>query len=153
MSSAKKLRVLLVDDEIDIRTLIGLNLGLSGIDFGEASDGIEALEKIRAGGWDACLLDLMMPKSDGFSVLKALTEEGRTDEIAIIVLSARNAPSSAVQALELGAHAHLAKPFSPGAVAQIVEELAGMSPDQREARRVEALARAGTLERLGMPTV
>lgn len=145
--------MLLVDDEEDIRTVIGLNLGLSGLDFGEAADGTEALAKIRDGGWDACLLDLMMPKIDGFSVLSALSDEGLTRDLAILVLSAKHTPSAALKALKLGAHAHLAKPFSPNAVAQMIEELAAMSPEEREARRIGAVERAETLERLGMPSV
>lgn len=153
MSPAHRLRVLLVDDEEDIRTVIGLNLGLSGIDFGEASDGTEALAKIRDGGWDACLLDLMMPKIDGFSVLEALSREELTQTLAVLVLSARHAPSAALKALKLGAHAHLAKPFSPNAVGHMIEELAAMSSEEREVRRIEAVQRAETLERLGMPSV
>lgn len=153
MSPTPHLRVLLVDDEEDIRTVIGLNLGLSGLDFGEAADGTEALAKIRDGGWDACLLDLMMPKIDGFSVLAALSDEGLTHDLAILVLSAKHTPSAALKALKLGAHAHLAKPFSPNAVAHMIEELAAMSPEEREARRIGAVERAETLERLGMPSV
>jgi CheY-like chemotaxis protein len=151
--SAKRLKVLIADDESDIRTVVGLNLGLAGIDFGEASDGEETLARLRTERWDACLLDLMMPEIDGFDVLQALSEEHRTGDLALIVLSARNAPSAALRALELGAHAHLAKPFSPNAVAQTIEELAAMTADEREALRLTALRRATTLQRLGMPSV
>lgn len=152
MARAKH-RVLVVDDEGDIRVIVGLNLGLAGLEFGEASNGSEALEILRAGDWDACILDLSMPEIDGFGVLDALREDGTIDDLAVIVLSAKGAPSIAIEAMRKGAHAHLTKPFSPAAVAQIVEELIGLSPDERRARRDDMIERAGTLDRLGMRTV
>ena len=150
---SKQQRVLVVDDEGDIRVIVGLNLDLAGMEFGEATDGAEALEFLRTGDWDACILDLAMPDVDGFDVLKKLRDEGITDEIAVIVLSAKGSPSVAIEALELGAHAHLTKPFSPAAVAQAVQELIGLTPEERRQRRSEMIERAGNLSRLGMRTV
>jgi DNA-binding response OmpR family regulator len=146
-------RVLVVDDEGDIRVIVGLNLGLAGMEFGEARDGGEALEFLRTGNWDACILDLAMPNVDGFDVLRSLSEEGIVDRIAVIVLSAKGTPAVAIEAMQLGAHAHLTKPFSPAAVAQTVEELIALSPEERRKRREEAIDRAGTLSRLGVGTV
>lgn len=151
--SQRKQRVLVVDDEGDIRVIVGLNLGLAGMEFGEASDGSEALEYLRTGEWDACILDLAMPEVDGFGVLKSLRDEGIVDDLAVIVLSAKGSPTVAIEAMELGAHAHLTKPFSPAAVAQAVEELIELTPDQRRERRREMIERAGTLSRLGLRTV
>lgn len=148
-----KRRVLVVDDEGDIRVIVGLNLGLAGLEFGEAANGHEALEILRAGGWDACILDLSMPEMDGFDVLDALRTEGILDELAVIVLSAKGAPAVAIEAMQRGAHAHLTKPFSPAAVAQIVDELIDLTPAQRGARRDGMIERAGTLDRLGLRTV
>ncbi len=145
-------RVLICDDEPDIRTVVGLNLRLVGMDFGEAADGNELLETFDKGQWDALVLDLMMPNSDGFEVLERLKAREESD-LTIIVLSAHHSPPAAIKALQLGAHAHLTKPFSPVAVAQMLDELIGMTPAQREARRLDAIERATTLERIGMPTV
>lgn len=153
MIRPKQHRVLVVDDEGDIRQIVGLNLDLAGMEFGEARDGREALECLRSGDWDACILDLSMPEVDGFEVLKALNEEGVIDHLAVIVLSAKGAPSVAIEALQLGAHAHLTKPFSPAAVAQAVEELIALTPDERRERRQEMIDRAGALGRLGLRTV
>ena len=146
------LRVLVVDDEEDMRTVVGLNLSLSGMEYGEAGNGEEAIEALASGDWDACILDLMMPRSDGFAVLEHLAENPEED-LAVVVLSAEGSPTSAVRALELGAHAHLTKPFSPGAVAHMLTELIGLSPEERSARREESLTRATELGRLGVPTV
>lgn len=142
----------MIDDESDIRTVVGLNLGLAGLDFGEASDGEEGLRILEDSQWDACILDLMMPTTDGLDVLRRL-KPATKESLAIVVLSAKGSPASAIEALMLGAHAHLTKPFSPGAVAQVVEDLISIDPKEREARRLDAIARAGQLQRLGIPTV
>ena len=146
-------RILVVDDEPDIRTVVGLNLRLEGMEFGEAANGQEALEMLRHGHWDALLLDLMMPGMDGFEVLSRLGPDGLLDDLTVVVLSAQGTPTAAMTALDLGAHLHVTKPFSARAVARAMDELISMSPEEREERRFEGIRRAGTLERLGMPTV
>jgi two-component system, OmpR family, response regulator ResD len=151
--TADRRRVLVVDDEGDIRTIVGLNLTLNGMEFGEAPNGEEAMEMIHDGDWDACVLDLAMPKADGYTVLKELTSTGEINDLVVVVLSARGAPAAAIKAMEMGAHAHLTKPFSPAAVAKIIEELIQLPPEEREERRTKMIERAGALERLGVPTV
>ena len=151
--SNKLRRVLVVDDEGDIRTIVGLNLGLNGMEFGEARDGEEAIATLLHDDWDAAILDLAMPGADGFDVLHALSERNKQDEIVLVVLSARGDPSTAIDALTAGAHAHLTKPFSPGAVAQLVQELMELSPAERADRRTEMMTRATTLDRLGVEKV
>lgn len=146
-------RVLVVDDEPDIRLIVGLNLSLLGMEFGEASNGSEAVDMLRSGEWDACVLDLAMPKVDGFTALKQLSSSGALEDLVVVVLSARGTPAAAIKAMQLGAHAHLTKPFSPAAVAQTVRELVEATAEERSARRANMLERAGTLERLGVPTV
>ena len=150
---SKPQRVLVVDDEPDIRTIVGLNLSLSGIEYGEAINGVEAVEMLEGHDFDGCILDLAMPVADGFATLKRLGPTGLLDEIAVVVLSAEGSPTSALHALRLGAHAHLTKPFSPGAVATIMQELLGLTPQERDDRRLRMIERAGTIERLGMSQV
>jgi two-component system response regulator ResD len=151
--SGEPARVLVVDDDADIRTIVGLNLGLAGMDIGEASNGQEALEKLSTAEWDACVLDLAMPQTDGITALKALRDEGRLADLVVVVLSATSLPARAIEGLAIGAHAHLTKPFSPAAVAGIIQELIDLSPAEREERRRAMLARASEMERLGMTTV
>ena len=146
-------RVLVCDDDDDIRMVVGLNLGLAGMDYVEASGGEEALEFLRAQTWDALVLDLMMPETDGLAVLQAMKAESLTKNTAVVVLSGEGSPVMAIEAMKIGAHSYLTKPFSPIAVAQALEELIEMTPGQREDRRREAIERAGTLERLGLPSV
>jgi two-component system, OmpR family, response regulator ResD len=146
-------RVLVVDDESDIRLIVGLNVELAGMQFGQAANGTEAIEMLRTGEWDGCILDLAMPKTDGYTVLKELSDDGTLKKVAVVVLSARGTPQAAMEALEAGAHAHLTKPFSPGAVAKTIQELIEVTPEERDERRRRMLEHASSLDRLGMPTV
>lgn len=149
----KVARILVVDDEPDIRMVVGLNLRLAGMEFGEAKDGAQALEMLKTGEWDACLLDLMMPGTDGYGVLRGLREAGLLDKVTVIVLSAKGTPAAALSALELGAHTYLIKPFSAQAISQTIHELIELSPEEREERRATSIKRASDLARLGVPTV
>ncbi len=146
-------RVLVVDDDADIRTIVGLNLGLAGMQTGEACNGAEAVEMLGTGDWDACILDLAMPKTDGMTALHQLKEKGILDKLVVVILSATSSPARAIQGMKVGAHAHLTKPFSPAAVATLVQELIDLGPEDRTKRRMELLDRAGELERLGILTV
>ena len=146
-------RVLVVDDDPDIRTIVGLNLSLAGMTTGEASNGAEALDQLTPGAWDAVILDLAMPRTDGMTALRQLREDKRLDDLVVIVLSATSSPARAIEGLQLGAHAHLTKPFSPAAVANIVQELIDLTPEERSDRRKAMLQRAAELARLGMSTV
>lgn len=146
-------RVLVVDDDPDIRTIVGLNLGLAGLETGEASNGQEALEMLGTEDWDACVLDLAMPKTDGMAVLRELKSRPGLSPLVIVVLSATSSPARAIEGMKLGAHAHLTKPFSPAAVATLLQELIDLTPEERDRRRTGFLERAGELERLGIDTV
>ena len=146
-------RVLVVDDDPDIRTIVGLNLTLAGMDIGEAANGQEALELLGSGEWDACILDLAMPQTDGMTALRELRKADRLDDLVVVVLSATSTPARAIEGMEIGAHAHLTKPFSPAAVAGIVQELIDLPREERNARRKSMLERANEMERLGMTTV
>ena len=146
-------RVLVVDDDPDIRTIVGLNLTLAGMEIGEASNGQEALDQLEDGGWDACILDLAMPQTDGMTALRELRKADRLNELVVVVLSATSTPARAIEGMEIGAHAHLTKPFSPAAVAGIVQELIAMTNDERDERRRSMLERATQMERLGITPV
>ncbi|MGH2806822.1 MAG: response regulator [Actinomycetota bacterium] len=146
-------RVLVIDDEPDIRMIVGMNLTLAGMEFAEAEDGRVAIEKLSGESWDGCILDLAMPEADGFEVLKAMQKMDLIDRMGILVLSANGAPTTAIEAMDLGAHTHLAKPFAPASVAQAMRELIELTPEQRIERREEMKERAGNLDRLGVNTV
>ena len=113
--------ILIADDENEIRSLLRLYLENEGYEVGEAADGEEALQKIAGGDYHLCLLDIMMPKIDGFHVLKKLRE---TSNIPVIIISAKDADPEKILGLDLGADDYIVKPFNPlEAVARVRSNL------------------------------
>jgi DNA-binding response OmpR family regulator len=106
---AKKTTVLAADDDPQLLRLVTRNLELEGYDVLAASDGQQALEQIEARAPDLILLDVMMPKLDGFSVLERVRE---FSAVPTIILTARGQDSDKVRGLDLGADDYLTKPFS-----------------------------------------
>ncbi|MDN5343965.1 MAG: two-component system, OmpR family, alkaline phosphatase synthesis response regulator PhoP [Clostridia bacterium] len=103
-------RVLIVDDEPAILELVAFNLEQAGYATSTASDGAEALEKVAAEKPDLVILDVMLPKVDGFEVCRSIRARGNTP---ILMLTARKEEVDRVLGLELGADDYLTKPFSP----------------------------------------
>jgi sigma-B regulation protein RsbU (phosphoserine phosphatase) len=105
----------LVVDDIDVnRQLLIRRLSRMGITrVVEASDGAQALAALARDRFDLVLLDLMMPVLNGYEVLERLNDQGRTSELAIIVLSALNEIDSVARCIELGAEDFVFKPFNP----------------------------------------
>jgi DNA-binding NtrC family response regulator len=105
--------VLVVDDERGIRRALEGLLRELGHEVETASDGAEALGRLRRGGIDLCLLDMGLPVLDGMGVLRGLSEldGGRLARPAVIVVSARDDMASTVEAVRLGAYDYLLKPF------------------------------------------
>lgn len=111
MENSAKKKILLVDDDESLRQMYALILGKAGYELTSADDGIEGIAKIREGGWDLILLDLMMPNLDGIGVLKAFKEEpGKcTSDCPIVVLSNAGYNTVAKEAEGLGAKGFLMK--------------------------------------------
>ncbi len=106
-------RILVVDDIDDNRQLLVRRLEREGFhDIALAGDGEEALNLLQAQPFDLVLLDIMMPKLDGYGVLERLKSEGRLHELPVIVISAHNEIDSVVRCIELGALDYLPKPFN-----------------------------------------
>jgi diguanylate cyclase (GGDEF)-like protein len=104
-------RVLVADDDEDIRAYLEVTLSLNGFDVIEACDGVEALEHARRGEPDVILLDVMMPRMNGLEVLRRLREDARTAHLPIVLLTARGQASDTVEGLDAGADGYLTKPF------------------------------------------
>ena len=114
----KQFRVLVVDDEQRILNFLSSKLKLSGYEVLTAGNGVEALERVQAQEPDLVVLDVMMPKMDGFETLKEL----RTfSSVPVIILSAKGANADKVKGLHLGADDYLAKPFSPDELVARIE--------------------------------
>jgi DNA-binding response OmpR family regulator len=105
---AKKTTILAVDDDPQLLRLMTRNLQLEGYDVLAASDGQQALEQIEHNALDLVLLDVMMPKMDGFSVCRRVRE---FSSVPIIIVTARGQDQDKVRGLDLGADDYLTKPF------------------------------------------
>ncbi|RLT46818.1 MAG: DNA-binding response regulator [Chloroflexi bacterium] len=103
-------RILVVDDEPRMTRFIRMNLDLEGFSVHEAFDGKEALDRVREVLPDLVILDVMMPKLDGFQTLQMMRE---VSSVPVIMLTARASEDDRVRGLELGADDYITKPFSP----------------------------------------
>lgn len=103
-------KILIADDEPEIRDLLRLYLENEQYEVVEAEDGRQALSLLREKKPDLCVLDIMMPKMDGYHVLQELREESN---IPVLILSAKDADSEKILGLNLGADDYLSKPFNP----------------------------------------
>ncbi|NNF64734.1 MAG: response regulator transcription factor [Acidimicrobiia bacterium] len=110
MSNDVSRRVLVVDDEPMVREVVTAYLKREGFVVSEAADGQEALDSLRRSTPDLIVLDVMLPKVDGFSVLNHLR---KLNDVPVILLTARAEESDRVLGLELGADDYVVKPFSP----------------------------------------
>ena len=150
-------RILVIEDEDTLRMALGDALRAEGFDVLEAADGEAGLALALREGPDVILLDLMLPKRDGFGVLRALREDRLAS--AVIILSARGEEWDRVQGFEYGADDYVVKPFSTRELVlrlrAVLARTAGATPGLREegakARIGEALVdfAAYTVERPG----
>ncbi len=102
--------ILIADDEKEIRDLLRLYLENEHYQVLEAQDGMQALELVHNNRVDMCILDIMMPKLDGYHVLQEIRRE---NNIPVMILSAKDADSEKILGLNLGADDYLSKPFNP----------------------------------------
>jgi len=105
----RKKRVLVVDDEENLRSMLTMIIQKEGYDVETSADGREALEKIKEEGYDFVLCDIKMPKLDGLGLLRELQEVD--GDSTIIMMSAYGAIDTAIEAMKLGAYDYISKPF------------------------------------------
>ena len=108
--SIMAVKILVADDEKEIRNLLRLYLENESFEVVEATDGLSTLELITKEKPDLCLLDIMMPGLDGLQVMKKIREESN---IPILIISARTADAERIIGLNLGADDYIPKPFNP----------------------------------------
>ena len=127
-------RILVVDDEIYIVHILDFSLGMEGYEVITALDGEQALEKARAEKPDLIVLDIMMPKLDGYETCKMLKAEGGTKDIPVILLSAKGRNVDQKIGFEVGADDYITKPFSPRKLVERINAILGQtSPNRMQA--------------------
>ena len=118
--TVKQFCILVVDDEQRILNFLSSKLRASGYEVLTASNGIAALEQVQAQEPNLVVLDVMMPKMDGFETLKELRS---FSSVPVIILSAKESNADKVKGLDLGADDYLAKPFSPDELIARIEAI------------------------------
>lgn len=127
-------RVLVADDDAAIRELVMARLSVLGYQVATARDGEHALERIAEFRPGVVVLDVAMPKLDGFGVLERLGRE-TLSTMPVMMLSARTAPADQQRALQLGAKDYLTKPFSEMGLCRRVSRLFGTLPGAKPRAR------------------
>lgn len=118
-------RVLVVDDEPFILRSLSFVLKKEGFDVSEARNGEEALEKIRAEHPSLVLLDVMMPKKNGYEVLSEVKADEQLKATYVIMLTAKGQEADRVKGLALGVDEYMTKPFSPMKIVERAKAILG----------------------------
>jgi CheY-like chemotaxis protein len=113
-------RILVIDDEPDVRWLFRMTLERRGYEVLLAEDGLRGIAMAQRQHPDAIVLDLMMPVMDGYGVLDALVKDVRTSNVPVVVVTAKALPEEEVRCSKAGARSLLVKPLDP---ADLVTEL------------------------------
>jgi DNA-binding response OmpR family regulator len=115
--------VLVIDDESDIRLLCRINLARSGMAVRSVGSGREGLDAAFEEAPDAVVLDLMMPQMDGFEVLRLLKEHEGTNQVPVLVLTAKTTQADRDRCDALGADVFMTKPFDPDELTRELDSL------------------------------
>ncbi len=130
------MKLLVVDDEELIRNVIKEYAKIENYEVDEASDGDEAVEKALENDYDVIIMDIMMPKRDGFSAIKEIKQEKDT---SVIVLSARTMEEDKLNGFDLGIDDYVIKPFSPK---ELIARIKAVTKRQKE----EDIIEVGTIK-------
>jgi DNA-binding response OmpR family regulator len=120
--------VLIVDDDPDLVQAVGMNLHSKGLEVGQAYDGVEALDSIKARRPDLVILDVMMPRKNGYEVCNELKNDARYKNIPILMLTAvgsavSNTTYTHQEGMNLLADDYIAKPVDLNKLASMVQDL------------------------------
>ena len=124
-------RILLVEDEKNIILGVRTCLDAVGYEVEVAENGEEAMELIEQGHPDLILLDLMLPKVNGYEVLESLKTDPGTGSIPVVVLTAKAEEEDRLRATELGADAYMTKPFRPQELWDVLKKFL---PDEEDSQ-------------------
>jgi two-component system alkaline phosphatase synthesis response regulator PhoP len=134
VNSVAKGKILVVDDEVYIVHILDFSLGVEGYDVMTALDGEQALAKVAQDKPDLIVLDIMMPKLDGYETCKALKSDPETRDIPVILLSAKGRNVDQKVGFEVGADDYITKPFSPRKLVERINSILGQTSRQDVAR-------------------
>jgi len=124
-------KILVVDDEIYIVHILDFSLGMEGYEVVTALDGEAALEKVKVEKPDLIVLDIMMPKLDGYEVCKTIKANAATQNIPVILLSAKGRNADQKMGFDVGADDYITKPFSPRKLVERINQLLGQTVTEK----------------------
>ena len=116
-------KILVAEDEKDIRELIGFTLRFAGFEVTLVNNGVEAVEKVSEMQPDLIILDVRMPKMTGYEACRQLQENSDTNTIPVVFLSAKGQETEIKQGLASGAVEYIVKPFAPDELTNQVKEI------------------------------
>jgi DNA-binding response OmpR family regulator len=119
----KKGKILVVDDEVNITQILQFSIGAEGFDVLTAQNGEEAIEKARREQPDLIILDIMMPKIDGYEACRILKANPLTRNIPVVLLTAKGREIDKRLGFEVGATDYIVKPFSPNKLIERIHRL------------------------------
>jgi phosphate regulon transcriptional regulator PhoB len=134
--------ILVVEDEADLVELISYNLKKEGFSVESALDGETALSKIKKGRYDLVVLDLMLPGIQGMELCRILRNDPKTENLPIIMLTAKGEEVDKILGLEMGADDYITKPFSPR---ELVARVKAVLRRSLEKPSVEKVLKVGEL--------
>jgi len=138
-------RILVVDDEIRVLTVIEKRLVGAGYEVIKAMDGNEALMKAHAEKPDLIVLDLMLPKVNGYQVCGILKREASYKHIPILMLTARSQEKDVDEGMRVGADAYMMKPFKGDMLIDQIQRLLAGVDEKKEKMQQEKLAKEKAL--------
>jgi CheY-like chemotaxis protein len=142
--------ILVVEDEADLASLVEVNLELAGYTVALAADGVEALQALQGELPDAVLLDVMMPRIDGWSVLQEIKEEERTRDLPVVMLTALSEERDLIRGHLEGAVEYVTKPFEMRHLLAVVEQAIAVPTEEelvlRRSRTRKLLQRLAELD-------
>jgi len=127
-------KILVVDDEVYIVHILDFSLGVEGYEVSTAFDGEQALAKVAQERPNLIVLDIMMPKLDGYETCKRLKSDPATRDIPVILLSAKGRNVDQKVGFEVGADDYITKPFSPRKLVDRINSILGQTSRQDVAR-------------------
>ncbi len=116
-------KILIAEDERDIRDLIVFTLRFGGFEVTAANDGQEAVEKAQKEKFDLILMDVRMPRMTGYQACNILKEKESTKDIPVVFLSAKGQETEVQQGLDVGAEDYILKPFAPDKLTKQIQEI------------------------------
>ncbi len=122
-SMADKPKVLVAEDERDIRELIGFTLRFAGLDVTLTRNGVEAVEQAPQLKPDLIMLDVRMPKMTGYEACRVLKDDPATSGIPVVILSAKGQDGEIQQGKDAGADYYIVKPFAPDKLTERVKDI------------------------------